>query len=263
MAFKENLLKKIQIDKMSKKVIRSIGPPDSGRKTDRETMRHLLDMGLRKFRKERDLDLFILDSETACGKILVLDNELAIYNTTPEDVALRRSATVREMLNIRNIIRILNDADVVISKREDSVRTIRKECIDLLDMSFDRADLDAIENDGRVSLEKEYADGVTECLSLFAELLDYVSPPKAFRISNHNIVGASDTGKRGETLFGPVVIYSIIHNSLKLIDAQLNSSIKEKAEFLHQVAVGKEKASKEGPDVFEYLKEAIVKRAGL
>jgi hypothetical protein len=37
MSFKENLLKKIRIDKMTKIVLNSIGPPDSGRKVDKQT----------------------------------------------------------------------------------------------------------------------------------------------------------------------------------------------------------------------------------
>jgi len=263
MAFKENLLKKIRIDKMTGKVMGTVGPPDSGRKVDKETMRGLLEMGQRKFRKERDLDLYVLESDTAVEKILVLDNELALYNTTPEDVGLRRSPTVKEMLSIRNVIKILNDSDVVISKREESVRTIQKECIDLLDLSFGQSDLDDIEKDGAASLERGYADGVTECLSLFAELLGYKPPPKAFRNSNFEIIGALTSGKPGEKLFGPMVIYSIIHNSVKLIDRQMSTLSKEDAEFVYQVAMGKEKASMEGASVLEYLKEAVVKQAKL
>ncbi len=42
MSFKENLLKKIKIDRISKVVLASIGPLDSGRKIYKETMRDLL-----------------------------------------------------------------------------------------------------------------------------------------------------------------------------------------------------------------------------
>lgn len=246
---------------MTGTVMETVGPPDSGRKIDKETMRKLLEMGERKFRKERDLDLYLLESDTAPEKILVLDNELAVYNTTPEDVALRRSPTVKEMLSIRNVIRILNDSDVVISKREASVRTIQKECIDLLDLSFDRSDLDDIKNDGAASLERGYADGVTECLSLFAELLGYRPPPKTFRNSNFEIIGALVSGKPGEKLFGPMVIYSFIHNAIRLIDKQMSTLNKEDAEFVYQIAMGKEKAPMEGVPVLEYLRDAVIRQS--
>ena len=45
MTFKENLLKKIEIEKLTGTILKSIGPPESGRKVDKESMRCLLDMG--------------------------------------------------------------------------------------------------------------------------------------------------------------------------------------------------------------------------
>jgi hypothetical protein len=147
---------------------------------------------------------------------------------------------------------------VVISKKEESVKTIQKECIDMLDLSFDETDLDEIIKDGSASLDKEYADGVIESLDLFAEILGYNSPPKAFKIGHHNIIGALTKKESGEIIFGPMVIYSIIHNTIKLIDRQVSSFDKEKMEFVQQVASGKEKADAEGPDVFQYLKQLAV-----
>jgi len=255
MSFKENLLKKIQIDQIAKKVMASVGPPDSGRKLDKPAMQDLLGMGLRQYRKERDLDLYLLESD---GNILVLDNELAIYKTTPEDVALRKSPTVREMISVRNVVRILNDADVVISKKEDSVRAIQEECVELLDLSYDKSDILELERDGVAALESGYTDGVTEVFSLFGELLGYASPPKALRMSNFKVMGASAPGKSGETLFGPIVIYGMVYNVLKLIERQVSSQDKAKTEFVHQVAMGKEKASCEGAEVFASLRDMVI-----
>ncbi|MBU4344186.1 MAG: hypothetical protein L6247_04005 [Desulfobacteraceae bacterium] len=258
MSFKENLLKKIKIDKMTGVILNSIGPPDSGRKLDKQTMRSLLEMGSYQFIQERDLDLYILQENGDLKRILVLDNGLAIYNTTVEDVVLRKSPTVKEMLNIRNIIKILNDKDVVLSKREESVKTIQKECIDMLDLSYNESDIEEIGKDGTAALERGDADGVIECLTLFAELLEYSPPPKAMKTGDHHIIGALSKGKNNEDLFGPVVMYSLTYNLLKLIDRQISSLDKGKIELMHQIAIGKEKASKEGPDVFNYLKEAVI-----
>jgi len=258
MSFKENLLKKIRIDQMSEKVIASVGQPDSGKKIDKQSLKTLFDMGPFSYRKERDLDLYIVESDENKGKIVVLDNELALYKTDTEDIALRRSPTVKEMLSIRNAIKILNDSDVVLCKREESVRFIQKECIDMLDLLFNESDIEEIEKDGAASLEREYSDGVLESLSLFAELLGFVHPPKAFKISNHEIIGNFTRKETGEELFGPLVIYSIIHNTLKLIDEQISTLDKGKFEFFHNVAVGKDKGSAEGNAVFAYLKERVI-----
>ena len=164
MSFKENLLKKIAIDKLTRKVLSTVGSPESGRKLDRDAMRDLLTMGSFTFKQERDLDLYLLDTDEDKSKILVLDNELAVYHTTLEDVALRKSPTIKEMLSIRNAIKILNDSDVVVSKREESVKTVRNACIQLLDLSFEKSDLDAITSDGTASLENRYTDSIEELL---------------------------------------------------------------------------------------------------
>ena len=258
MSFKENILNKIKINKTAKQVIFSIGPPGSGRKVDKDAMRHLLEMSSYTYKKERDLDLYLEDVESEKKKILVLDNDLAIYNTFIEDVVLRKSPTVKEMISIRNAIKILKDSDVVVSKKEESVKTIQKECIDRLDLSYNESGLDEIMNDGIASLEREYTDGVVECLDIFAEILGYSSPPKAFKMGHHKIVGKRTHRENGEMIFGPMVIYSIIHNSLKLIDRKVGSFDKEKLEWVSQVASGKEKATTEGPDVFQYLKHMAV-----
>ena len=57
-------------------------------------------------------------------KVLVFDNELALYHSTVDDVALRKSPEWKEMVSIRNVRRILNDQDVVVSKGKESIRRI-------------------------------------------------------------------------------------------------------------------------------------------
>jgi len=261
MSFKDNLLKKININHTSNKVLGSIGPPDSERKTDKATMRRLLEMSPYTLHKKRDLDLYIKGDPEEKGKILVLDNELAIYHTTADDVALRKSPTIKEMVSIRNAIKILSDSDVVVSKREESVNTIRKECIDLLDLSFNKSDLEEIEKEGSASLENGYSDGVIESLSLFAELLGFSSPPKAFKMRHCEIIGHLTKKESGEIVFGPAVIYSLAYNTLKLIEKKIGSFNKEEMEYFKQVIAGDQEASKEGADVFQYLKEAVVKKS--
>ena len=257
MSFKENLLKKIEIEKMADKVISSIGPSGGERKTDRKTMKALLKEGPFQYKRKRDLDCYLLGTESGEDKILVLDNELAIYHAGIDDVAMRKSPTVKEMVNIRNAIKILNDKDVVVSKREVSVQTIRRECIDGIDLSFTSADLDAIERDGVASLERDYMDGVLETLSLFAEILEYKTAHKAFRISRNVIIGHLSRKDSGEILFGPMVIYSLIHNTIKLIDKKVGGFDKGEIEWIQKVAMDQEKASMEGAEVFGYLKSEV------
>jgi len=262
MSFKENLLTKLKIDNLTHNVIASIGPVESGSKVDKDAMRSLLEMSPYQHQKVRDLDLYVADFDQAQKKIFVLDNELPIYQTTIDDVVMRKSPLIKEMVKIRNIIKILKDSDVKLSRKDESVIAIQKECIDRLDLSFNAADIDEIARDGQASLERDYADGVIECLELFAELLDYQPAPKAFQLGRYKIMGALTPKAGGEALYGPMIIYSLIHGTLKLIDEQISSFDKTKIELVQQVAAGKQKAAVEGPDVFEYLKNSVLKKKG-
>ncbi len=260
MSFKENLLAKIKIDRLTAKVMASMGPAESGRKVDKDAMRQLLEMSPYKHEKSRDLDLYIEPMDGELKKILVLDNELPIYRTTIEDVTIRKSPLIKEMVKIRNMIKILKDSDVKISRKDESVKAIQQECIDELDLSFNATDIEGIAKDGQASLERDYPDGVVESLELFAELLDYKPAPRAFQLSRHIILGALTTKAGGEVLYGPMVIYGQIHGNLRFIDEQISSFDKPKIELIQQIATGKQKAAVEGPEVFEHLKNLILNR---
>ena len=260
MSFKENLLTKIKIDKLADTVIASIGPAESGRKVDKDAMRSLLGMSPYQYQKARDLDLYVEDIDRDRKKIFVLDNELPIYQTTIDDVAMRKSPLIKEMVKIRNIIKILKDSDVKLSRKDASVRAVQKACIDQLDLSFNESDIDEITADGKASFERDYPDGVIECLELFSELLDYKPAPKAFELGRHKIFGALTPKAAEEVLYGPMIIYSLIHGTLKLIEDQISSFDKTKIELIQQVAAGKQKVAVEGSEVFDYLKNTVLKK---
>ncbi len=259
MAFKENLLTKIKINRLAAKVTDSIGPPESGRKVDKEAMRSLLEMSPYQYQRARDLDLYVENMDQQQKMIFVLDNELPIYKTTIDDVAMRKSPLIKEMANIRNMIKILKDSDVKLSRKEESVRTIQKECIDLLDLAYNESDIEEIAGDGQASFERDYPDGVVECLDLFTELLDYKPAPKAFQISRHKIIGRLIPKAGGEVLYGPIIIYSLIHGTLMVIEDQISSFDRTKIELIQQIATGNQKAALEGADVFQFLKNTILK----
>ena len=259
MPFKENLLNKIQINQLSRKVLQSIGTVESGLKLDKDVMRSLLEMGPYQYRKERDLDLYIEQPDDGQSIILVLDNELPIYKTTVEDVVLRKSPYTKEMLNIRNIIKILKDSDVKLSRKDASVKAVQKKCIDRLDLSYEESDIAAMAKEGSDYLENGYTEGVMESLALFSELLGYQAAPKAFRVPHHEIFGAVSEKAGGEILYGPLVALSRADNSLKMLEDQVSSREKTKIDFLQKVIQGKDKTAVEGTDVFRYLKEAVLK----
>ena len=62
-------------------------------------------------------------------------------------------------------------------------------------------------------------------------------------------------------VFGPAIIYNLAFNSLKLIEKKIGSFDKGGMEYFKEVVEEKQKAPKEGPDVFQYLKKAVVKKS--
>lgn len=257
MAFKENLMKKIMINELSNQVIRSLGPPGSGSKIDKPAMKTLFEIAGYSPRSERDLDLYLKDEKNEKAGIVVLDNELALYRTIVDDVVLRKSPTVKEMVSIKNAIKILNDKDVVEGKRDHTVRTIEKECIEAIDLSYTASDLEMIAREGEAALENSYGEGVLESMKLFAHLLVYEPAPKAFSIPHHQIWGKVQSQSGGEIKFGPIAIYSLVHNRLYLMEKPISSYDKNRTTLLKAVLKGDEKPSREGKAVFQYLKNAV------
>ncbi len=257
MSFRENMLKKIEIDRLANRVTASMGPPASGRRIDRDLARSLLDMAGYEMIHKRDLELYLIPSKPPL--VLVLDNDFSIYTTTPDDVAMRKSPIVKEMVKIRNIIKILSDSDVVVSKKETSVEKVRSDCVATLNLTYSPADIEDIEKQGVAALENNYSDGVIEALKLFAELIGYTLPPKAIKMSHHTIFGKMKAAPGESGSFGPVVLYDHVHNSLKLIDSEIRLADREQIQSLRSVSEGSLEASAEGPAVFAYLRAAALR----
>ena len=259
MPFKENLLKKIHIDRTARKVLSSIGPVGGGLRIDRQNMQSLLETAEYEFRRVRDLDLYIQTREPGQGRILVLDNDLTIYNTSIEDVAMRKSPTVREMISIKNAIRILNDRDVVVSKKEQSLKTVHKLCIAGLDLEFDQADIQSLAAEGIASLENNDYRGVGECMDLFSELLGYRPPPKQLETGNCLIRGVLRRSETGELKFGPMIVYDKGRNRLILIKRRLSPGNPEDLAHVEEMLARAPDMSAENASVFRYLAAAVPK----
>ena len=258
MGFRENLLRKIRINELAARVTASLKGPDSGIHFDRQAMQELLEYAPYTYVRDRDLDLYVLDDGGGKPEVLVLDNGLPIYHTDIRDVALRKSPTIKEMISIRNAIKILNDGDVRVSKREDSVETVRRRCLENLDLTYRPEDIRELEIDGAASLESAYLDGVVEALTLFAELLGYRSPPSPLRIDHVKMWGRLEEGPGGDRRYGPVVLYSLVDNRLSLVTEPVSTADEGAAERLRQVARGKLPADAEGTDVFRFLRRSVL-----
>lgn len=265
MGFRENYLKKIRVNRLAQKVQRTIGSPESGQRADLKAMQSLLELGRMKHQHERDLDLYMIDLGEPQPLIMVLDNELKIYRTTVEDVAMRKSPTVKEMISIRNAIKILNDTPVVAFRKAEAVNQIRSKILDTLDLSFTADDIDSLAGDGRAALNNHYEDGVLEALVLFAELLGYQKAPRLFQLAHHMIWGRLSKPGGAETTFGPMVMFNRMHGRLAMVDAAISSLDKAGLQRLQQIAKGEANADITGEAVFDELRRRVMqmdKQAG-
>ncbi len=258
MAFKENLLQKIRIDQLTAQVLASMSPEGAESKLDKAAMRQLLSLSAFVPHRERDLDLYVRDTGTPDARVLVLDNELPIYRTTVADVAMRKSPDVAEMVKPSNIIKILRDSDVKVSRKADSLKAVQADCIGRLDLSFTAEDIEDLRREGIASLESTYAEGVKESLALFAELLGYRPPPKPFQVPHSIIYAAVYRSESAEEQVGPAVLFSLMHNELQLTEETFGSRQKERVERFHALAAGREQAAVRGAAVFEALQRAVL-----
>ncbi|MBU1170183.1 MAG: hypothetical protein KKD44_11520 [Proteobacteria bacterium] len=260
MSFKQNLLKKIKLDQMRKRVLVTLGPSGSGTKVDKNAMKNLVIAAGLRHKKLRGLDLYLAEGteDKAKQKILVLDNDLAVYDTTLDDVALRKEPTVKEMISIKNAIKILNDKDVVVSRKDMSVETVYAESISRLDLSFTHDDIKKLEYEGRAAVEWNDTEAVLESLSLFGELLAYGAEPKAFKIDGYAMMGAYSQNATGEDQFGPAVVFSIGDGTIKLIEQKMVTHDKEEIKSFHDQVLGRKDPARMGPSVIEYMASQVL-----
>ena len=261
MSFKENLLKKISLDRMKQRVLATLGPVGGGSKIDKKAMRALLAAAGFRALSQRGLELYLPEGTADGDKqtIVVLDNDLPFYDSTVGDVVMRKEPTVKEMISIRNAMRILSDSDVVISRKEASVETVYQEGLSRLDLSFTEKDIKQLEYEGRGGVEGKDDDTVLESLSLFAELLDLAPEPAELRIEHHHIRGRLSRAQGGGEAFGPAVVYSLGDSSIRWISETFPLSDKDAVERFRAKAQGKRDPDIVGPAVIQHLSEEVMR----
>jgi len=261
MSFKDNLRRKLSIDRLAEQVGRTLGHAGSGKKIDKAAMRKLLGMAGYQSLTERDMEIYRTDLDAEKGEILVLDNELPLYHTTLKDVLIRRNPLMKEMVNVFNMFKILNDSDVKLARGRETLEKIHSECLQDLDLTYTEADIEEIAADGRNALKREAGEQVDEVLDLFAEILSFTPPPVPIRLPGMKILGRVHRDNDRVTMYGPVLTYFKNENSLKFFDYLLAPTEMKKAQVYLDMVGGKETATCEGSAVFDALKARVMKES--
>ncbi len=261
MSFKENLKKKMLIDSLSKTVSVSIGPPGMSRRVDKETMRRLLALSPFVLENRRDLELYFRELEPGLGEVLVLDNELPLYrNTGLEDVTLRKSPELKEMVSIRNIIKILNDSDILMCKGREALGYVQRLALDLLDLRYDERDIEEMADEGLEAFARADSEVVMEVLELFVEILGYEYVPAAVTVNDYVMFGAHHKQEGDRETYGPIIMYNGKTNTLRLIKRAVPLADPVARDIIPGVALGEVKPDAEEYGLFQFLKEEVLKR---
>lgn len=260
MSLKENLQAKIQLDRLVQKISRSLRETPGQRHVDRSLMRELLARSDFTTKKIRDLQLFVRPLQGETMEILVLDNELPIYHTTPEDVALRKSPEWKEMFSVKNIRKILNDQDVVATKGKESLNRIHENALGQLDLSYTREDLVELVTDGRYALEQESVQELQETLDLFFELLGF--KPISLPVPQEDVQAfAVPRGNGGATpLFEHLLLFDEQNFWLGLIKGTFSPEDERHLTHVVECLRGNEAVDLQGVQVLEFMADLALKR---
>jgi hypothetical protein len=259
MSFKENLKAKIKLDALLRKITSTIREIPAQKRLDKKLTQELLEMTDLEPKKVRDLHLYVRPLEGEIMEVLVFDNELPIYHTTVYDVALRKSPEWKEMFSIKNIKKVMNDQDVIVTKGKESLKRMHANALALLDLSYTGDDLALLVEDARRGLEKKSLEQIQESLNLFFELLDF--QPVSLGILEHDlqVFARPKTNGGAATTFENTLFFNEENFTLGLKKGTLSPQSDLDLAWVMQYARGEETADLKGVEVFEFLAELALK----
>jgi hypothetical protein len=260
MTFKENLKSKIKLDRLLQKLVSTIREPPGKRWLDKVLTQELLDMTDLEHKKFRDLHLYIRPLEGENMEVLVFDNELPIYHTSVADVALRKSPRWQEMFSIRNIKKIMNHHDVLVSKGKESLKRLHANAMELLDLTYTRDDLTLLLEDARGGLERKSIGQIQESLDLFVDLLDFEPVSLGGQKQDLQIFARPKLNSGAVPAFEHLILFDEENLSLGLKKGVFSPQSDLDPAWVMQYTRGGERADLQGIDVFEFLAEMALKK---
>ena len=260
MSFKLNLKTKIKLDNLLEKLLSTIRDKPGRHWLDKGLVRELL--GRAGFKKihVRDIDLYVRPLEGENVEIVVLGNELAIYRTSVDDIALRKSPYWQEVFSIRNIRKIMNDKDILISKGRKSLEILHSNALELLDLACTGDDLMLLQEDGCSGLERQSIIQIRESLDLFVALLNF--QPVSFGGLAHNLhiyAGIKLNGGKLHT-FEPLILFDEEMFYLGIYKGAFKPRNDGELAWFIKYTMKKEQVDLKGIDVFKFLAELALEK---
>lgn len=256
MKLKEAILKKIKIIDAAVSVADSL-KSSAESKIDKQNAIFLLEAAGYKHEHLRDLDLYYKGIDEDRRRIIVLDSEFAIYNTSLKDVAIRKSPSIKEMLSFGNVKKILWDEGVIVQKKAGTVETIKKEALETQDIIVTKKEVEEIMYQSMASIAEKDEAGIMEGLIVLAELLEWSSPKFPIKTPAVLIKGKSVSIHESESQFGPAVVYGGKTRQICLTNEIFNIKDPDERSLFEKFTSGCEGAEASGEDVFRRLKDMV------
>jgi hypothetical protein len=165
------------------------------------------------------------------------------------------------MFSIRNIRKIMNHHDVLVSKGKESLNRIHANALALLDLTYTRDDLALLLADAHSGLERNSIEQIQESLDLFVDLLDF--EPLSFGVLEQNLqifAGPKLNGGAVPT-FEHLILFDEENLSLGLKKGAFSTENDLDLAWVMQYAQGEKIADLKGIDVFKFLVELALEKA--
>jgi hypothetical protein len=261
MSLKENLKAKIKLDGLLRRLVSTIREPPGKRWLDKVLTQEILGMTDFAYKEVSKLHLYIRPLEGEIMEVLVLDNELPIYHTTVDDVTLRKNPYWQQMFSVKNIKKIMNDQDVVVSKGKESLKRLHAAALALLDLSYTRDDLARLVEDARQGLERKSIAQIRESFDLLFELLDFQPVSLGGPERDLQIFAGPKPGGDAVPPFEHLILFDEKNLSLGLKKGPFSPQNESDLAWVIQYARGEETADLQGIGVFEVLAELALEKA--
>jgi len=261
MPFKENLKAKIDLDRLLQKLVSTIRESPRKRWLDKDLTRELLERTDFEHKKVRGLHLYIRPLGSEIMEVLVLDNELPIYHTTVADAVLRKSPHWKQMFSIRNIKKIMNDQDVIVSKGKESLKRLHANAMALLDLTYTRYDLAVLLEDAHRGLEQKSIAQVQESLDLFFDLLDFQAVSLGMPERDLQVFARPKVNGGAVLAFEHIILLDEESLWLGLKKGAFSPKSDSDLAWVIKCARGEEPPDLQAMDVFEFLGELALKKA--
>jgi len=260
MAFKEDLKTKIKLDRLLEKLVSTIREPPEKPWLDKVLSQKLLEMTDFEHRKVSGLHLYVRPMESDIMEVVVLDNELAVYHTSVDDVAMRKSPHWQEMFSVKNIRKIMNDRDVIVTKGKDSLKKLHANALALLDLSYTRDDLTLLVEDARRALGRKSIREIRESLDLFVDLVAFEPLYLDFLARDLRIYAGPKLHGNAVSTFEHLILFDDEKLLLGLKKGVFSPHRDVDLAWVIRYHQGDGQADLEGIEVFEFLAELAMKR---